>query len=232
VNQSEDIPGMRFLNSAFDSSTFMRNYLMRSLAAQAAAAAASAAAVAAGSIKCKGTTATPIAANASNQGRYQTETNQSQSPSQNLGHADTITNGNEPSSPSNALLNSAASNSNAITNASNAQPQRLSKTSTSGSSAIQQSANTSSGGMTGKTGDGRALWLKHLMTAASAKRAYCSKTQIYCEAISRALDITNCKVVPFFGAFLHDLRFVIENVPSITVVCNRSIQKPIEVEVL
>ena len=66
--------------------------------------------------------------------------------------------------------------------------------------------------------------------AAESKKSYCSKTQIYCEAISRALDIGTCKVIPFFGAFLHDLRFIIESVPAITVVCNKNVQKPIEVK--
>ncbi len=60
------------------------------------------------------------------------------------------------------------------------------------------------------------------------KKSYCSKTLIYCEAISRALDIETCKVIPFFGAFLHDLRFIVESVPSITIMCNKNIQKPIE----
>lgn len=34
--------------------------------------------------------------------------------------------------------------------------------------------------------------------------------------------------MPFFGAFLHDLRFIIESVPSVTVTCNKQVQKPIE----
>lgn len=87
------------------------------------------------------------------------------------------------------------------------------------------------GSVSSKTNEGRSLWLKHLAEAAanaSSKRAYCSKTQIYCEAISRALDIETCKVVPFFGAFLHDLRFIIESVPSVTVTCDKNVQKPIE----
>ena len=46
--------------------------------------------------------------------------------------------------------------------------------------------------------------------------------------MSRALDINTCKVVPFFGAFLHDLRFIIESVPSVNVTCNKTVQKPIE----
>ena len=83
----------------------------------------------------------------------------------------------------------------------------------------------------GSTTENRTLWLQHLAAAsASAKKAYCSKTQIYTDAVSRALDIQTCKVVPFFGAFLHDLRYIIETVPSVTVMCNRNIQKPIEVK--
>lgn len=88
------------------------------------------------------------------------------------------------------------------------------------------------GSVSSKTAEGRALWLQHLAAAAanaSSKRTYCSKTQVYCEAISRALDIHTCRVVPFFGAFLHDLRFIIESVPSIAVMCNTIVQKPIEV---
>jgi hypothetical protein len=69
-------------------------------------------------------------------------------------------------------------------------------------------------------------------TIFASKKSYCSKTAIYCEAISRALDTKTCKVVPFFGAFLHDLRFIVENVPSITVMCNKNVQKPIEVSLL
>ena len=55
------------------------------------------------------------------------------------------------------------------------------------------------------------------------------KTPQYCDAVSRALDIPTCKVVPFFGTFLKDLRTILSSVPSIVVLCNRSTQKPIEV---
>jgi hypothetical protein len=88
------------------------------------------------------------------------------------------------------------------------------------------------GSVSSKTAEGRALWLQNLANAAAyatSKRAYCSKTQLYCEALSRSLDIQTTKVIPFFGAFLHDLRFIIESVPSVTVLCNKNIQKPIEV---
>jgi hypothetical protein len=55
------------------------------------------------------------------------------------------------------------------------------------------------------------------------------KTPQYCDAVSRALDIPTCKVVPFFGTFLKDLRTILSSVPSIVVLCNRNTQKPIEV---
>ncbi|CAF3485478.1 unnamed protein product [Adineta steineri] len=54
------------------------------------------------------------------------------------------------------------------------------------------------------------------------------KTPQYCDAVSRALDIPTCKVVPFFGTFLKDLRTILSSVPSIVVLCNRNTQKPIE----
>ena len=60
-------------------------------------------------------------------------------------------------------------------------------------------------------------------------RTYCSKTLLYCESISRALDISSCKVVPFFGSFLHDFRQILDGVPSQITMCNKNIQKPVEV---
>jgi hypothetical protein len=42
----------------------------------------------------------------------------------------------------------------------------------------------------------------------------CSKTQLYFESISRALEMTSCKVVPFFGTFLHDFTQILDGVPS------------------
>ena len=36
-------------------------------------------------------------------------------------------------------------------------------------------------------------------------------------AVSRALAITSCKLVPFFGTFLRDLRAILANVPAIVV---------------
>ena len=58
------------------------------------------------------------------------------------------------------------------------------------------------------------------------------KTPQYCDAVSRALDIPTCKVVPFFGTFIKDLRTILSGVPSIVVLCNRNTQKPLEVESL
>lgn len=43
-------------------------------------------------------------------------------------------------------------------------------------------------------------------------------TPEYRESVGRALDIPQCKVVPFFGGFLRDLRALFVNVPSIIVI--------------
>ena len=42
-------------------------------------------------------------------------------------------------------------------------------------------------------------------------------TKAYREAVTRALDMPGCKVVPFFGGFLRDLRLVLMGVPSVVV---------------
>ena len=42
-------------------------------------------------------------------------------------------------------------------------------------------------------------------------------TPAYRAAISRALAIPGCKVVPFFGGFLRDLRAIFSIVPSVVV---------------
>lgn len=60
-------------------------------------------------------------------------------------------------------------------------------------------------------------------------RNYLNKTEIYCESLSKALDMPTCKVIPFFGAFLNDLRHLFDNVQSLSIICNKNIQKPIEV---
>ena len=39
----------------------------------------------------------------------------------------------------------------------------------------------------------------------------------YRTAVANALDIQGCKVVPFFGGFLRDLRSVLTSIPSIVV---------------
>ncbi|CAF3686845.1 unnamed protein product [Rotaria sp. Silwood1] len=79
----------------------------------------------------------------------------------------------------------------------------------------------------------RPLWLtitdeipgfKLLMDAFNSNE----KTAQYCDALSRALDIPTCKVVPFFGTFLKDLRTILSSVPSIVVLSNRNTQKTIE----
>ena len=68
-----------------------------------------------------------------------------------------------------------------------------------------------------------------LSTNSALTRNYCSKTQLYCESISRAIDIPTCNVVPFFGSFLHDFRQILDGVPSQITMCNKNIQKPVEV---
>lgn len=45
-------------------------------------------------------------------------------------------------------------------------------------------------------------------------------TPEYREAVTRALDISGCPTVPFFGSFLRDLRSILSGVPSIIVVPN------------
>ncbi|ELT88364.1 hypothetical protein CAPTEDRAFT_107584, partial [Capitella teleta] len=42
-------------------------------------------------------------------------------------------------------------------------------------------------------------------------------TAEYREAVTRALDIHGCRVVPFFGSFLRDLRSILSGIPSIVV---------------
>lgn len=39
----------------------------------------------------------------------------------------------------------------------------------------------------------------------------------YRDAVTRALDTPGCKVVPFFGSFLRDLRSILSGIPSIVV---------------
>ncbi|XP_060069522.1 uncharacterized protein LOC132549598 [Ylistrum balloti] len=49
-------------------------------------------------------------------------------------------------------------------------------------------------------------------------------TQEYREAVGRGLDIPTCKVVPFFGGFLRELRALFINVPSIIVLPSKENQ--------
>ena len=195
---------MSFLNSAFDSSTFIRtnyNYIQSFAAANAKNH--------------------PLYKKASFYNSYKSNSGANHPANNNNNRAAGSIGGNPISNPStsqNLLSNSASQNIKA--------GNLLGKSSIS----TNHHSHYSNNSVSSKTDEGRALWLQHIAAASeSAKRAYCSKTQIYCEAVSRALDISSCKVVPFFGAFLHDLRYIIESVPSVTVMCNRNVQKPIEV---
>ncbi len=134
VNQNEDIPGMNFLNSAFDSSIFIK------------------------------------------------------SNSNQTNHSNSASNGHSTNKSSGLL------NPNNSTN---------------------ENANL------------RSNYLLQINPALN--RTYCSKTLLYCESISRALDISTCNVVPFFGSFLHDFRQILDGVPSQVTMCNKNIQKPVEV---
>lgn len=208
---------MNFLNSAFDSSTFMRtnNYVQSSLAPMSNAN-------------------TPSHMNPiNNSNSSYSANNNSVNVSSNvpMRQAGSFVvgmglSGNNLSGSNSGLANMPASNNpNLISSCNNL-------LATAKSSISTNHHGHTSGSISSKTIEGRNLWLQHLAAVAanaSSKRNYCSKTQIYCEAISRALDIHTCKVVPFFGAFLHDLRFIIESVPSVTIMCNKLVQKPIEV---
>lgn len=54
----------------------------------------------------------------------------------------------------------------------------------------------------------------HFLAAALLSR---QMTNDYKEALSRALDVPECKVVPFFGVFLRDLRALFITLPSVIV---------------
>ncbi len=218
VNQKEDFPGLNFLNSAFDSSTFVRtnyNYLQASQ-------------VLANSSQTSTTAAPPSTSNfytgssfINRFGTHHTYRQTTGSVVLGMGTAgEAINNHNHNSNPTiNQGGNMQSSCNNLITTA---------------KSSI--CTNYLSGSISSKTPEGRALWLQNLSHAAAinaaSKRAYCSKTQVYCAALSKSLDMRSTKVVPFFGAFLHDLRFIIESVPSVSIVCNKTVQKPIEVNIL
>jgi hypothetical protein len=205
---------MSFLNAAFDSSTFVRhnhNYLQ---ASQALA-----------NSSLTSTTARPVSTSNFYTGssfinRFGTH------------HSNRHTTGSVVLGMGTAggAINSHNHNSNSTINQGNMQSSCNNLITTAKSSIC---TNYLSGSMSSKTPEGRALWLQNLSHAAAinaaSKRAYCSKTQLYCLALSKSLDMHTTKVVPFFGAFLHDLRFIIESVPSVTIVCNKTVQKPIEV---
>ncbi|RNA40782.1 1-phosphatidylinositol 4-5-bisphosphate phosphodiesterase epsilon-1 [Brachionus plicatilis] len=205
VNQNEDFPGMEFLNGAFDSSTFIKtSNFMHSLPMSPNQAPSS---------------NKPYSAHSINAGTNQLGNKQSSSI--------VIGIGNLMSGSNNALANMNLNSSNAQNNLISSCNNLLS-TAKSSISTNHHGANSS---VSSKTAEGRSLWLRHLAAIAanaSSKRAYCSKTQIYSEAVSKALDFQTCKVVPFFGAFLHDLRFILESVPSLSITCNEKVQKPIQ----
>lgn len=48
----------------------------------------------------------------------------------------------------------------------------------------------------------------------------------YREALNKALDIVECKVVPFFGGFLRELRATLSGIPSLIVVAPSEFEKP------
>lgn len=204
---------MNFLNSAFDSSTFIRtnyNYMQSFAAANANVPSLS---------KSHKSKHRP-SRNDNNKGSMIKSDNKNKS---NQGNNNNEPNNNEITNNDTNANQSNPNQQGFVTQNSVSRPQLSSK-----SSSIVTTFQPS---ISSRTTDGRTIWLRHLAAAAasaSAKREYCSKTQIYCEAVSRALDIGTCRVVPFFGAFLHDLRFIIESVPSVNVTCNRNVQKPIE----
>lgn len=55
--------------------------------------------------------------------------------------------------------------------------------------------------------------LKKLSEMLAAKEP----TEEYCAAVMRALNIPECKVLPFFGTFLRDLSLIFSNLPSLVV---------------
>lgn len=249
VNQNEDYPGMQFLNSAFDSSTFIRtnyNYI-QSLAALAGATGMGQEGGAGGAGAALALSSASHSANSSMANLNSSITGMTNAiggggGGGGGGAGGSTTGGVKASSfilpgtssstgiaPSQSMANA---NPNVLSSSNNLLATAKSSISTNHHGMTTHASGAINGSVSSKTAEGRTLWLQHLATAAanaSSKRNYCSKTQVYCEAVSRALDIHTCKVVPFFGAFLHDLRFIIESVPSIGVMCNTIVQKPIEV---
>lgn len=233
VNQNEDIPGMSFLNSAFDSSTFIHNY-MQSFAAAANLAIASNP----NTLINNSNYPANLNASVSNLAKNQNSSSPiiaSASGSIVIGVNNPLSMGNSfgglGSGTASAHGNGSIVVAGSVTGSGLGNPnQTASGNGQKGSISTNHMGYNAS--ISSKTVEGKNIWLKHLANAAANatnKRSYCSKTQIYCDAVSRALDIPTCKVVPFFGAFLHDLRFIIESVPSVSFMCNKNIQKPIEV---
>ena len=228
VNQNEDLPGMNFLNTAFDSSTFIRtnyNYLQSFAANNNTLNALGAKLLGANeatTIKNVVTASKKLTTSSFNLANNANTANTTLSATSGL-------KGNQ----ANSVL-PVANSGGAVVNRLNGPNNSANLLGPSGADGVVGGRNAGKPSLTkhyGSTNENRALWLQHLAAAsASAKKAYCSKTQIYSDAVSRALDIQTCKVVPFFGAFLHDLRYIIETVPSVTIMCNRNIQKPIEVQ--
>ena len=216
ANETEDIPGMNFLNSAFDSSTIMNTNIncMKKFAntsnklAESQSGALLKDQFNSSSISTVSSSATPTI-----QRKYPFQSS-------------SIVVGGTISGMSQIIGSS--NNSMSITNLNNRSQTNLANTPGKSSASINHFNKSCS--ISSKTVDEKA---SHIQTKSlilnSKKREYCTKTQIYCEAVSRALDIPTCKVVPFFSAFLHDLRFIIESVPSVAVVCDKNVQKPIEV---
>lgn len=233
MNQNEDYPGMQFLNSAFDSSTFIRtNYkYIQSIAALAGSGGPDGGPGANLALSSASHSATSSMANLNSSITGMTN---AMGPSGGGGAkaSSFILPGTSSSAgiaPSQSMANT---NTNVLSSSNNLLATAKSSISTNHHGVGAYGGSGINGSVSSKTAEGRTLLLQHLAAAAanaSSKRTYCSKTQVYCEAVSRGLDIHTCKVVPFFGAFLHDLRFIIESVPSIAVMCNTMVQKPIEV---
>lgn len=214
MNQNEDYPGMQFLNSAFDSSTFIRtnyNYI-QSLAALTGAAGLGP--------EGGGPNATLALSSASHSANSSMANLNSSITGMTNAMGGSTTGGGAaggvkassfivPGTSSSTAIAPSQSmvNPNALSSSNNLLATAKSSISTNHHGMTTHASGAINGSVSSKTAEGRTLWLQHLATAvanASSKRNYCSKTQVYCEAVSRALDIPSCKVVPFFGAFLRD----------------------------
>jgi hypothetical protein len=241
VNQSEDIPGMQFLNSAFDSSTFVRTnytYVHSSLATTfndkyqqnqlnqtISKRSASKPSSAKSSIAAKSRHNTLLrqftnrelnvsSLNSSIGAKSIDEMNT------NVNSNNQTSNNNSNTHPNMSSIDNHINSSIALNNIKNTTSLDSSKAisiNNSGSFVINRnksSISTNNSNSTRNYLDNRGFLLQSSSNPAE-RRAFCSKTQMYCEAVSRALDIKKCKVVPFFGAFLHDLKFIIDSVPSL-----------------